>query len=277
MNDEVLAYDSVKICLQRKTTAENISFSLKQGEILGIVGESGSGKSTLLKAAMGFLGDGGAVVQGHIWFQGKNLPQLAEKEMQRIRGTGIGMIFQDAKSSFCPVRTIGAQICESLNCKCGWSKKETKVKAMELFEKLEFGEGERIWNSFPFALSGGMNQRAAIAAAMLLNPSVLLADEPTSALDALVQQQTVTELLRLRQLFGTSILLVTHDMGVVRAMADKILVLKEGKQVEYGPAEQILSYPQKDYTKALLEAEFRIQRSEKDGTDVGSKEPERGI
>ena len=131
---------------------------------------------------------------------------------------------------------------------------------MGLFEKLKFQDGERIWNSYPFELSGGMNQRVGIAIAMLMEPPVLLADEPTSALDVAVQRQVVQEMLALRELFGTAIILVTHDIGVVSAMADSILVLKEGKVMEYGAATQVLETPQNDYTRKLLSAVPRLRR-----------------
>ena len=131
---------------------------------------------------------------------------------------------------------------------------------MELFDKLNFKDSQRVWDSYPFELSGGMNQRAGIAIAMLMNPPILFADEPTSALDVSVQRQVVKEMLKLKELFGTAIVIVTHDIGVVRAMADTVLVLKNGKTVEYGTAERVLDYPQDPYTKKLLEAVPRLQR-----------------
>ena len=206
----------------------DVSFTLHSGEILGIVGESGSGKSTLLKAAMGLLGNGGLVTRGDIWFRGRDLPDLKEKEMRKIRGAEIGMIFQDAGASLCPIRTIGDQIYESMIAHDTITREKAKEKALSLFEKLQFRNGQRIWDSYPFELSGGMNQRAGIAISMLMEPSVLLADEPTSALDVAVQKQVVQEMLHLRGIFGTAIMLVTHDIGVVSAMADTVLVLKDG-------------------------------------------------
>ena len=132
---------------------------------------------------------------------------------------------------------------------------------MELFEKLHFKDGKRVWDSYPFELSGGMNQRAGIAIAMLMNPPILFADEPTSALDVTVQRQVINEMLHLRELFGTSIIIVTHDLGVVKAMADTILVLKDGKKVEYGKAEEVLNDPQDAYTQKLLSAVPVLRRS----------------
>lgn len=259
--DTLLKYDHVEISFGSKPVVHDVSFSLHSGEILGLVGESGSGKSTLLKAAMGLLGKDGLVTRGDIWFEDKNLPDLKERELRLIRGAKIGMIFQDSGASLCPIRTIGEQIIESLNAHRTVSKAEAKKEALELFEKLNFKDGERIFDSYPFELSGGQNQRAGIAIAMLQKPLVLLADEPTSALDVAVQRQAVQEMLLVRELFGTAIILVTHDMGVVSAMADTVLVLKNGCMMEYGASENVLNNPQNAYTKELLSALPRLRRS----------------
>jgi len=259
--DALLTYDSVEISFGGTPVVRNISFSLQSGEILGLVGESGSGKSTIIKAAIGILGSNGMVTKGDIWFEGKNLPDLPEKEMRRIRGRKIGMIFQDAGASLCPIRTIGEQIFESMVAHRSITKARAKESALELFDKLRFQNGERIWNSYPFELSGGMNQRAGIAIAMLTSPAVLLADEPTSALDAAVQRQVVEEMLELRKMFDTAIILVTHDIGVVSAMADTVLVLQQGNKVEYGGAREVLDNPQNDYTRKLLSAVPKLRRS----------------
>ncbi|MDO4475877.1 MAG: ABC transporter ATP-binding protein [Lachnospiraceae bacterium] len=256
----ILDYQHVDIAFDGRTVVRDVSFSLQPGEILGLVGESGSGKSTLIRAAMGLLGKSGMVTRGDIWFEGKNLPDLKEKQLRQIRGTGIGMVFQDCGASLSPIRTIGEQILESLSAHEKVNRAEAKERAMALFEKLHFRDGEMVWNSYPFELSGGMNQRAGIAIAMLMKPSVLLADEPTSALDVLVQRQVVEEMLRIRDLFGTAIVLVTHDIGVVEAMADRVLVLRQGQVMEYGQAKQVLEDPQSEYTKQLLGAVPRIRR-----------------
>ena len=190
----------------------------------------------------------------------QNILDIPEKEKRKIRGAKIGMIFQDAGASLCPIRTIGDQIYESMRAHKKVTKAQAKDRAMELFEKLNFKDSQRVWDSYPFELSGGMNQRAGIAIAMLMNPPVLFADEPTSALDVSVQRQVVNEMLNLRELFGTSIVIVTHDIGVVRAMADSVLVLKNGKTVEYGEAKMILDHPQDPYTKKLLEAVPKLKR-----------------
>ena len=216
--------------------------------------------SPLLKAAMGLLGSSGMVTRGDIWFEGKSLPDVPPKEMRRICGEKIGMIFQDCGASLSPTRTIGEQIIESMAAHRKVDVAEAKRAALELFEKLHFQDGERIWDSYPFELSGGMNQRAGIAIAMLMNPAVLLADEPTSALDMAVQRQVVEEMLHVRETFGTAIIIVTHDIGVVSAMADSIVVLSNGRVMEYAAAKDVLENPQNDYTVKLLSAVPRLRR-----------------
>ena len=170
------------------------------------------------------------------------------------------MIFQDAAASLCPIRTVGEQIYESMSAHKKITREQAMNKALDLFEKLQFKDGKRIWNSYPFELSGGMNQRVGIAAAMLMEPAVLLADEPTSALDIAVQKQVMMEMLHLRKLFGTAIILVTHDIGVVSMMADTVLVLKDGYIREYGPAQQVLQAPEDAYTQTLLAAVPKLRR-----------------
>jgi ABC-type dipeptide/oligopeptide/nickel transport system ATPase component len=259
--EKLLTYESVEISFGGRDVVRDVSFSLHPGEILGLVGESGSGKSTLIKAAMGLLGENGMVTKGDIWFQNRNLPDLSEKELNRIRGAKIGMIFQDAGASLCPIRTIGSQIYESMAAHGKITIAEAKERAFDLFEKLNFKDAARIWGSYPFELSGGMNQRVGIAIAMLMNPAILLADEPTSALDVSVQKQVVTEMMQLRELFGTAIIIVTHDIGVVSAMADNVLVLQDGNVMEYGSAKKVLQHPEDPYTQKLLSAVPRLRRN----------------
>ena len=256
----LLDYQHVEISFNGNAVVHDVSFQLRPGEILGLVGESGSGKSTLIKAAMGLLGENGVVTRGDIWFEGKNLPDLSEKEMRRVCGEKIGMIFQDCGASMSPIRTIGEQIVESMAAHHKVNVAEARATAMELFDKLRFKDGERVWNSYPFELSGGMNQRAGIAIAMLMNPAILMADEPTSALDVAVQRQVVEEMLNIRDVFGTAIIIVSHDIGVVSAMADSILVLQNGNVMEYGKAKDVLENPRNDYTKKLLSAVPRLRR-----------------
>ena len=244
----------------QRSAVDGVELDIMPGEFLGVIGHTGSGKSTLLKAAMGLLGSSGMVTRGDIWFEGKSLPDVPPKEMRRICGEKIGMIFQDCGASLSPTRTIGEQIIESMAAHRKVDVAEAKRAALELFEKLHFQDGERIWDSYPFELSGGMNQRAGIAIAMLMNPAVLLADEPTSALDMAVQRQVVEEMLHVRETFGTAIIIVTHDIGVVSAMADSIVVLSNGRVMEYAAAKDVLENPQNDYTVKLLSAVPRLRR-----------------
>ena len=258
--EELLRYNHVDISYLGQPVIRDVSFSLHSGEILGVVGESGSGKSTLIKAAMGLLGGEGQVTRGDIWFKGKNLPKLPPKELRKLCGPELGYIFQSSGSAFCPIRTVGVQLFETMRAHGKITKADFEVQALELLGKLGFADGKRILASYPFELSGGMQQRIGIAAAMLLNPSVLFADEPTSALDVTIQKQVVEEMLMVRKTFGTAIILVAHNLGVIGAMADRILVLKDGEPIEYGKTQDVLANPQADYTKALLAAVPKLRR-----------------
>jgi ABC-type dipeptide/oligopeptide/nickel transport system ATPase component len=257
---EIIRYDRVDISYNGKTVVRDISFTVDEGEILGIVGESGSGKSTLIKAAMGLLGPTGMVTRGDIWYRGKNLADLSDNEIRKLNGPDLGMIFQIAGSSFCPIRTVESQLYESVAEHEDITREEFRSRAAELLRKLGFEDVDRILESYPFELSGGMQQRVGIAVAMLLNPSILMADEPTSALDVSVQKQVVEEMLMVRKNFGTSIILVTHNIGVIGAMADKVLVMKNGEMVEYGKTDQILNHPKETYTQTLMAAVPRLRK-----------------
>ena len=257
---EILRYDHVDISYNGFKAVKDVSFTVDEGEILGIVGESGSGKSTLIKAAMGLLGPGGLVTRGDIWYKGKNLPDLPWKEMRKLNGPDLGMIFQMSGSSFCPIRTVEAQLYESMAEHQAMTKDEFRARATDLLKKIGFDDGERVLGSYPFELSGGMQQRIGIATAMLLNPSVLFGDEPTSAQDVSVQKQVVDEMLLVRKTFGTAIVLVTHNIGVVGAMADKVLVMRDGEMVEYGEARQVLTDPRQAYTRKLMGAVPKLRR-----------------
>ena len=258
---EILRFEHVDITYNGFKAIKDVSFTVDEGEILGIVGESGSGKSTLIKAAMGLLGPTGLVTRGDIWYKGKNLPDLSPRELRRLNGPELGMIFQYAGSSFCPIRTVGAQLYESMTEHENISRGEFAARATDLLGKIGFDDARRILDSYPFELSGGMQQRVGIAAAMLLHPSVLMADEPTSALDVSVQKQVVEEMLLVRRTFGTSIVLVTHNIGVIGAMADKVLVMRYGEMVEYGETKQVLEHPKEDYTKLLMSAVPKLRRA----------------
>lgn len=265
MMSNILEYRNVDIHYGKKQVIENVSLSMKPGEILGIVGESGSGKSTLIRAAMGLLGEGGTVTQGQILYQGTNttidMTQIHGEEMRRLRGAEIAMIFQNAGASLCPIRTIEEQLYEAVLEHESISKGEIRDRALELFEQLRFTNGEQILKSYPFEFSGGMNQRVGIVLAMVLRPRLLLADEPTSALDVTVQLQVLQEMKKLRDMYGTSIVLVTHNIGVVNYLADHVAVMHQGKLVEYGTKEDVLNHPQDAYTKKLIGSVLHLKRS----------------
>lgn len=261
----LLEVKELTVACQGKTVVRDICFSLKKGEILGIVGESGSGKSTILKAVMGILGEEYTITKGEILYKGNNLLELSRREKRKISGPEIGMIFQDTKASLCPVRRVESQIYEALAEHETVTKKEARNRAELLLKKLGFAEGERVLKSYPFELSGGMSQRVGICMAMLLSPALLLADEPTSALDVTVQKQVVEKLLELRKEEGTAMAVVTHNIGVVRAMADQVLVLKEGCMVEYGRLEEVLEHPKEAYTRQLLFSALTLRRAKEEG------------
>ena len=257
---EILRYEHVDIAYNGQVVVQDVSFTLDEGEILGIVGESGSGKSTVIKAAMGLLGSAGQVTRGDIYYKDYDLPDLSPAQIRKLNGPELGMIFQSAGASFCPIRTVGAQLYESMTEHEAIDREDFNRRAMELLLKIGFDDPRRILNSYPFELSGGMQQRVGIAAAMLQSPKILLADEPTSALDVSVQKQVVEEMLLVRKTFGTAIVIVTHNIGVVGAMADKVLVMKDGKTVEYGETRQVLEHPQMEYTQRLMSAVPRLRR-----------------
>ena len=209
---------------------ENISFDLPRGKILAIVGESGSGKSTVLKAINGLLGRNGRIIDGTITFDGRDITSLDDRQRRQLAGQSIATIFQNASSSFCPIRTVGDQIYEAVRCHTDWSKEMFQARATEIMKKINLRED--VLDEYPFRLSGGMAQRAGILAAIILEPKLLLADEPTSALDTVTQAEVVRELLNLRRNFGLSIVIVTHHPGVANFIADKILVVRNGSAAQ---------------------------------------------
>ena len=251
MNREILNLKNLSVSYGDINILKDIDLSLKEGEILGIVGESGSGKSTLIKSIMGIL-DENASIDGEINFEGKDLTSLSLKDYRKIKGNEISMIFQNPTEYFNPTRKISKQFIETIRSHNDISKQEIQKKAINTFKFLGLQDGKKIWNSYPFELSGGMNQRVAIALSIMLEPKILLADEPTSALDVTVQAQVVKELLKLRQKLNTSIILVTHNIGVASYMSNNIAVMYGGRIVEYGDSEELINNPKHPYTKMLI-------------------------
>lgn len=260
MQKYLLEMCNVEISYNSKSIVHDVSIKVKPGEILGIVGESGSGKSTFIKSIMGLLGNNGRVTSGEIFYKGKNLLNMSTEALRKIRGLEIGMVFQNCATALCPIRTIGDQMYEAVNEHHRRNRKEIMDMAMILFEKMNLSDGKRIFESYPFELSGGMNQRIGIVMAMIMEPDLLLADEPTSALDVITQAQVVKEIKNLRDELGTSIIIVTHNIGLVSHIADKVAVMCQGHLLEYGNTKEIIHNPKEDYTCSLIQAIPRIRK-----------------
>ena len=234
---------------------DGISFKLKEGEILGIVGESGSGKSVTSLASMGLIPTPpGKIEKGEIRFNGKDLLGFSEKEWRTIRGNQISMIFQEPMTSLNPLFTIGNQLIEAIRLHTDLSKREAQIRSIELLKLVGIPRAEGILKEHPHQLSGGMRQRVMIAMAMACNPRVLIADEPTTALDVTIQAQILALMKDLNHKTNTSIILITHDLGVVAEICERVIVMYSGQIVEQGDVRTILKNPLHPYTKGLLKS-----------------------
>lgn len=231
-----------------------VSFRMKQGDVLGIVGESGSGKSVTAYSIMGLTAYPGRLVGGKIWFNGHQIDEMKPKEFKKIRGNEVSIIFQDPMTSLNPVYTIGNQLIEAIMLHTDKTRKEAKARAKELLELVGINEPERRLKQHPHELSGGMRQRIMIAMALACEPKLLIADEPTTALDVTIQAQILELMQELREKLGMSIIMITHDLGVVASMCEKIAVMYAGHIVEYGTADDIFYNPKHEYTKGLLKS-----------------------
>ena len=237
----------------RIPAVDGVDFELLKGEVLGLVGESGCGKSVLALSILRLVPDPpGKIISGEINFSGKNIISLPEREMRKIRGNRISMVFQEPMTSFNPVFNIGNQIKECLILHKGFKKKEAWEKAIELLYQVGMKRPEEVMKRYPHQLSGGMLQRAMIAMAISCKPSLLIADEPTTALDVSVQAQILDLLLKLKEELNMSIILITHDLGVVSEMADWVAVMYTGKIQEFAKVEDIFKNPLHPYTIGLL-------------------------
>lgn len=232
----------------------HVSFSVREGETVCVVGESGCGKSVTALSVMGLIAESGSVVGGDILYEGKSLLGMKEKELRSLRGNDIAMIFQEPMTSLNPVVTVGEQIVETLREHELLSKNEAYKKAIELIRKVGIARADEIVHSYPHELSGGMLQRIMIAVALSCNPKLLIADEPTTALDVTIQAQILDLLRQVKEEFKTSILLITHDLGVVAEMADYVVVMYGGKVIEEAPVLEIFQNPKHPYTKGLLKS-----------------------
>ena len=231
-----------------------VSFSMNQGDVLGIVGESGSGKSVTAYSIMGLTAYPGRLVGGTVWFNGHQIDKMTEKEFRKIRGNEVSIIFQDPMTSLNPVYTIGNQIVEVILLHTKKTKQEAWARARELLELVGINEPERRLKQYPHELSGGMRQRVMIAIALACEPKLLIADEPTTALDVTIQAQILELMNDLRHKLGMSIIMITHDLGVVAEVCDKVAVLYAGNIVEYGAMEDVFDDPRHPYTRALFDA-----------------------
>ena len=232
-----------------------VDFSINHGEIMALVGESGSGKSITGLSILGLVPKpNGKIVNGSMMFNGSNLVDKTEKEFREIRGKEIAMIFQNPLTAMDPSFTVGNQMLEIIKYRQGLSKKNGLLEAKKLLDLVGIHDHDRVINSYPHALSGGMRQRVMIAMALSCKPKLLIADEPTTALDATIQMQILSLLKRINQELGTSILFITHDFGVVANLCDKVAVMYAGRILEYGETQEILTKPKHPYTKGLMNA-----------------------
>lgn len=235
-------------------SVDNVSFFLKPGETIGIVGESGCGKSVTSLSIMRLLGKSGYIKKGEIHFDSLDLVQMKEDQLRKLRGNEISMIFQEPMTSLNPVFTIGDQMMEGIKLHLKLKKKEAKKYAIEMLEKVGIPRAEAIMNEYPHALSGGMRQRVVIAMALACKPKLLIADEPTTALDVTIQAQILELMKKLREDSGTAIMLITHDLGVIAEMADKVLVMYAGQVVEEADVYTLFEEPKHPYTKGLMDS-----------------------
>ena len=267
MSDPVLEIQGLEVDFPTKDgvvhAVRGIDISLTQGEVLGVVGESGSGKSVTALATMGLLPKS-ADVRGSIRFQGRELLGLKEKDLAKMRGTGIAMIFQDPMTSLNPVYTVGWQITEAIQAHQDLNKEQAQARAIELLEMVGIPNPSERVSNYPHEFSGGMRQRAVIAIGMANDPEVILADEPTTALDVTVQAQVLGSLRTALSETGAALLLITHDLGVIAGLADRVLVMYAGRAVETGTAEDVFYRPSMPYTLGLLGS---LPRLDSDGTE----------
>jgi peptide/nickel transport system ATP-binding protein len=245
-------------------SVDGVSFDVQRGKTLGIVGESGSGKSVTSLGVMGLHRSANAKVSGEVWLDGQELIGADPDEVRRMRGRKMAMIFQDPLSAMHPYYTVGAQIVEAYRVHHDVSKKAAKQRAVEMLDRVGIPEPAKRVDSYPHEFSGGMRQRAMIAMALVNNPELLIADEPTTALDVTVQAQILDLIRDLQKEFGSAVIMITHDLGVVAEMADDLLVMYGGRCVERGPADEVFEAPRHPYTWGLLGSMPRLDREETD-------------
>lgn len=250
----MLEIQNMTVCYQGQPAVKNFSMRLQAGEIVSLTGESGSGKTTVIRAVLGLLAGGGRVTQGDILLDGKSLLTNTPEEWRRLRGTEISMVFQDSGAMLNPIRRVGDVFTEYIRTHRRMPKAEAWKRGVSMLEQMHLSGGDSIMKSYPFQLSGGMRQRVGIAMAMTFRPRLLLADEPTSALDVTTQAQIVRQMMELRDEYGTSILVVTHNLGMAAYLSDRIIVMKDGQAADSGTREDILGGGRSSRTRELLDA-----------------------
>ena len=267
MSETILKVEDLKTSFMTSSgevqAVRGVSFEVHKGEILGIVGESGSGKSVTSMSILRLLADTARIKNGKIEFEGTDLTKVSDKQMREIRGQKIAMVFQDPKSSLNPLIPVGKQVAEMIHVHHPEMKRdELQAATLELFREVRIPEAEKRLKSYPHEFSGGMRQRVMIAMALANYPDLLIADEPTTALDVTIQAQVLELMRQLRTELNTSMIMITHDLGVVASLCDKIAVMYAGRIVEYGTTDDIFYNPKHEYTKGLLKSIPRLDAKE---------------
>lgn len=250
----MLEINNITISYGSRPVVTDFSMKMEKGQIISLVGESGSGKTTVIRAAFGLLPGAGKVTKGDILFEGESVLGYSDSKWRSIRGTDISMIFQDSGAMMNPTKKVGSAFTEYIRTHEDISKNEAFDKGVTMLERMRLPDGRNVMKSYPFQLSGGMRQRVGIAMGMTYQPRLLLADEPTSALDVTTQAQIVRQMMELRETYGTSIIIVTHNLGIAAYMSDYIIVMRQGRIEDEGDREHMLHGSQNPYTKKLLEA-----------------------
>jgi peptide/nickel transport system permease protein len=254
----LLSVRDLAVAYPGREVVHGVDLDVRAGEIVGLVGESGSGKTQTAFAVLGILPENGRIARGSITIEGEEIVGLPERRHRALRGTVVAYVPQEPMSNLDPAFTIGSQLVEPIRHKLGLSRAEARARVLELLAQVEIADPERAFRSYPHEISGGMAQRVLIAGAMSCDPKLLIADEPTTALDVRVQAEVLGLLRRLQAERGLGVLLVTHNLGVVADLCDRVAVMSEGRIVETGTAEQVLSAPEDPYTRKLLGAVLEV-------------------
>jgi len=242
-------------------SVDGVSFAIQRGEVLGVVGESGCGKSVTSYSVMGLVETPGRIVGGEIWFEGMDLTKLSKRELKKLQGDAMSMIFQEPLTSLNPLLTVGLQISENIMLHQAAGKRQAKQRSIEMLRKVGIPRPEAVFRSYPHELSGGMRQRVMIAIALSCNPKLLIADEPTTALDVTIQAQILRLMQELREETGASILIITHDLGVIAEMADRVIVMYAGEVVEEADVYELFRAPKHPYTLGLIRSTPSMEQS----------------